>query len=80
MFEYLKKLLDRQQLPWALFMLTLSTICTVLCFSVVIAAFVYSTSFVDGLTSALFPMAIAAINMVAVVANVERIAQLPTKK
>jgi len=57
-------------------MLTLSVICTVLCFSGVIVAFVYSTSFSDGVTDALFPMFLAGINMVAVVANVERLAQM----
>jgi len=84
MFENLKKNLkkihSRNQLPWALFMLTISVTCTVLCFSGVIVAFVYSTNFAEGLGSAIFPMFLAGINMVALVANVERIAQLSTDK
>ena len=76
MFESIKRFSDRHPLGWVLFMLTLSVTCTVLCFSGVIVAFVYSTSFGDGVIDALFPMFLAGINMIAVVANVERLAQM----
>ncbi len=76
MFDSIKRFIDRHPLGWVLFMLTLSVTCTVLCFSGVIVAFVYSTSFADGVIDALFPMFLAGINMIAVVANVERLAQM----
>ena len=76
MFDSIKRLIDRHPLPWVLLMLTISVVCTVLCFSGVIVAFVYSTSFMDGLGSAIFPMFLAGINMVALVANVERLSQM----
>jgi len=76
MFDNIKRFIDRHPFGWSLSMLTLSVVCTVLCFSGVIVAFVYSASFMDGVLDALFPMFLAGINMIAVVANVERIAQL----
>jgi len=79
MLEKIKRFINKRPMGWVLFMLTISVICTVLCFSGVIASFVYSSSFVDGLTGALFPMFLAAINIVAVVANVERLSQIPKK-
>ena len=76
MFDSIKRFIDRHPLGWVLSMLTISVVCTVLCFSGVIVAFVYSTSFMDGLGSAIFPMFLAGINMIALVANVERLAQM----
>jgi uncharacterized membrane protein len=76
MFDSIKRFIDRNPLGWVLFMLTISVVCTVLCFSGVIVAFVYSTSFMQGLGNALFPMLLAGINMVALVSNVERLAQM----
>jgi len=79
MLKKIRGFIDKRPAGWVLFMLTISVICTVLCFSGVIVSFVYSSSFVDGLIGALFPMFLAAINVVAVVANVERLSQIPKK-
>lgn len=76
MFDSIKKFIDRHPLGWVLCMLTISVVCTVLCFTGVIVAFVYSTSFMDGLGNAIFPMFLAGINMIALVTNVERLAQM----
>ncbi len=76
MLEKIRRVIDRHPLAWVLSMTTISVICTVLCLSGVIAAFVYSSTFTQGIANALFPMLLVGINMTALVANVQRLSEL----
>jgi len=76
MLEKIRRLIDRHPLAWVLSMTTISVICTVLCLVGVITAFVYSSTFALGVANALFPMLLVGINMVALVANVQRLSEL----
>jgi uncharacterized Tic20 family protein len=76
MLEKIRRLIDRHPLAWVLSMTTISVICTVLCLAGVITAFVYSSTFALGVANALFPMLLVGINMVALVANVQRLSEL----
>ena len=76
MLEKIRGFIGRHPLGWLVAMTTISIICTVLCLTGVIVAFVYSSTFSQAIGNALFPMLLVGINMIAVVTNVQQLSEL----